>query len=103
FAEGIVAVADRDVEDVVLTLQRSARLTGRFEFDGTIERPDPAAMARIFVTLAAPDGTAAPNFQMTPPPGRGDETGAFTTYGVAPGKYLIRVGGASGWTLKSVM
>jgi hypothetical protein len=37
------------------------------------------------------------------PPGHSDDTGAFKTYGQAPGRYLVRIGGASsGWTLKSV-
>jgi hypothetical protein len=36
-------------------------------------------------------------------PGRADETGAFKTYGVAAGRYVVRVSGVpQGWTLRSV-
>ena len=108
YAEAAVAVADRDVNDLVVTLQRGARVTGRFEFDGAADRPDSAALMRIGVTLdrldAALAATPAANPFIVVPSGRADDTGAFKTYGVPSGRYIVRVGGApSGWTLKSVM
>src|SRR5947199_10232891 len=108
YAEAAVAVADRDVKDLVVTLQRGARLTGRFEFDGAADRPDAAALMRIGVTLdrvdAAPVTTPASSPFLVIPAGRAGDTGAFKTHGVPAGKYIIRVGGApAGWTLKSVM
>ena len=52
-------------------------------------------------TDAAPPGPGPFN---TVPPGRADESGAFRTYGVPPGKYIVRVGSspAAAWILKSV-
>jgi len=101
FGEATVAVADRDVNDVVVTLQRGARLTGRFEFDGAAEKPAGAALTRIPIILDRADAsvTLGSNFV---PPGRADESGVFKTYGMPPGKYLVRAGAPSGWTLRSI-
>ena len=106
FAELPVAVGNADVTDVLVTLQRGARMTGRLEFDGTRERPDRAALTRITIALAGADPTSSPVFSQLsapPPPGRADETGAFKTYGMAAGRYTVRVSGIpQGWTLRSV-
>jgi len=107
FAEASVSVGNRDVSDVVVTLQRGARVTGRFEFDGARERPDASVLTRVPVMVERADGMS-PSFSPfvgdQNPPGRADETGAFRTYGVAAGKYFVRIGGAPpGWTLRSVM
>ena len=47
FAQTAVSVGDRDVTDVIVTLQRGARVTGRFEFDGALERPNATALMRV--------------------------------------------------------
>jgi protocatechuate 3,4-dioxygenase beta subunit len=105
FAEASISVGNRDVTDVLVTLQRGARVTGRFEFDGTRERPAASALVRVPISLERQGPVAAPTlFGNTIPPGRADETGVFKTYGVPAGKYVVRVIGAPpGWTLKSVM
>jgi hypothetical protein len=105
FAELPVAVGNADVPDLLVTLQRGARITGRLEFDGTRERPDATALTRVQITLDRVDALATPGVFVgtIPQPGRADETGAFKTYGVAAGRYVVRVGGAPiGWTLRSV-
>jgi hypothetical protein len=105
FAELPVGVGNADVSDLLVTLQRGARMTGRLEFDGTRDRPDATALTRVLITLDRVDALATPGVFVgnVPQPGRADETGAFKTYGVAAGRYVVRVGGApTGWTLRSV-
>ena len=99
-----LGVTDADVNGVVVTLQTGARVSGHYEFDGTLERPAAADLMRVPILLertdAAPSGGPFNNV----PPGRADESGAFRTYGMPPGKYIVRVGSspAPGWVLKSV-
>lgn len=108
FANVGVGVADKDLSGVIVTLQRGGRLTGHLEFEGTLDRPDAATLSRTPINLERADGSNAFTRVFfgaggVAPPGRADETGAFKTYGQAPGRYLVRIGGApSGWTLKSV-
>ena len=103
FAETAVSVADADVTGLIVSLQRGARLTGRLEFDGAIERPQPAALTRTSILTERVDGGASGTPFTSIPPGRADESGIFKTYGLPPGRYLVRALGAfPGWTLKSV-
>jgi hypothetical protein len=103
FAEQPVTIGNRDATDLLLTLQRGARMTGRVEFDGMRERPDTSALTRIQILLDRADAMPATGPFSTPTPGHADETGTFKTYGVAPGRYVVRIAGApAGWTLKSV-
>jgi hypothetical protein len=101
--EAAVAVADADVKGVVVTLQRGARIAGHFEFDGTRDRPDAAALARINVALDPIDTRLANAPGSLDQPGHGDEAGNFKTVGVAPGQYRIRVLGAPFWTVRSIV
>ncbi len=99
-----VAVAGDDVTGVAVILQPGARLTGRLEFDGAAERPNPQQLTRLPITVDRTDRTATPGFGNTIPPGRVEESGVFRTYGLPGGKYLVRVVGAPpGWTLRSVV
>jgi hypothetical protein len=105
FADTPITVGNRDVSDMLVTLQRGARIAGRFEFDGTRDRPDAATLMRVPVTLERADAsTAGAETSSVPvPPGRADDTGAFRTPGVAPGHYLVGVGSLPGWVLQSVL
>jgi hypothetical protein len=104
FADVAIGVGNQDVSGVVVPLQRGGRVTGRVEFDGVKERPDPQALARIPVTFERADGLALGGSFQAIPSGRVDETGAFKTYGVPAGAYMIRVPVAPpGWSLKGVM
>jgi protocatechuate 3,4-dioxygenase beta subunit len=103
-AEVPVAVTGSDVADVLVTLQHGARVTGRFEFDGNAERPDATALTRIPIVLDRADAVINTTAFTSTPPGRGDESGGFKTYGMAPGKYLIRVPNPPpGWSLRSIV
>ena len=90
FAETAVSVADADVTGLIVPLQRGARLTGRVEFDGAVERPEPAALARISIIADRADGAVSGTPFSSVPPGRADESGTFKTYGLPPGRYLVR-------------
>jgi len=107
FAGTPITVGNRDVSDMLVTLRRGARVAGRFEFDGTRDRPDAATLMRVPVTLDRADAMtsmAAAGASSVPlPSGRADDTGAFKTPGVAPGHYFVRVGTLPGWALKSVL
>jgi hypothetical protein len=104
FADVAVGVGTQDVNGIVVPLQRGGRITGRVEFDGARERPDPQALARISLMLERADGMAIGGAFQSIPSGRVDETGAFKTYGVPSGAYIVRVPVApSGWSLKAVM
>jgi uncharacterized protein (DUF2141 family) len=97
-----VGVGDTDVSDVMVVLRPGARVSGRVEFDGATEKPDPARIQRIPVVVERADRLSSGPFQSVPP-GRVDASGTFNTYGVPAGKYFIRVPGAPpGWTLRSV-
>ena len=97
-----VAVGETDVTDVMVVLRPGARVSGRVEFDGTAERPDPARIQRIPIVVERADRVASTPLQSIPP-GRVEASGTFNTYGVPAGKYFIRVPGAPPpWTLRSV-
>jgi hypothetical protein len=97
-----VGVTDADVTGVSVPLQQGARLSGRLEFDGTKERPDPQQLLRVPIMIERFDRSSGLGTVL--PPGRVDESGAFTTYGLPGGKYLVRIGGnPPGYTLRSVM
>jgi len=108
YASVDVGVSNSDVKGVIVGLQRGGRVSGHLEFDGTLDRPDGATMARTLVTLDRVDalpfsGSVFGGMSAFVPAGHPDETGAFKTYGQAPGRYLVRVAvPPPGWTLKSV-
>jgi hypothetical protein len=104
FANTPLTVGNKNVDNVVVVLERGGRVAGRVEFEGSADRPDATALSRIPVILERADNSTALGLPgLTSPPGRVDENGTFKTYSQAPGKYIVRVAGSpSGWTLKSV-
>ena len=105
YADVPIAVADADVKDVIVPLQRGGSVSGRVEFDGTADRPDADALSRIGILLNSLDNGPLFNagFVFSDSSlGRVEATGAFKTYGQAPGRYVLRtLRVPSGWTLKS--
>lgn len=99
-----VGVTDTDVTGLSVVLHSGARLTGRLEFDGSRERPDPQALVRVSIVVERADRSGIPAGPGAAiPPGRVEESGTFKTYGIPGGKYFVRAGGAPpGWTLRSV-
>lgn len=105
FANVDVGVPSTDITGVIVTLQRGGRLTGHLVFEGTSDPPDASAVSRTIITIDRADsaGLVGNVFGgMFPPVARANDTGAFKTYGQAPGRYLLRIGAPPlGWTLKS--
>jgi hypothetical protein len=99
-----VAVGDRDVTDMIVPLKVAPRVSGRIEFDGTIERPAHESLTGLRITLDPADGSKLANATLAFQTGRPDEKGEFTTYGVPPGRYVIRVSPMPmGWFFKGAM
>jgi hypothetical protein len=99
-----IAVADRDLINVVVSLAAGARVTGRVEFDGTIEKPAPRAISSMRIVLEPADGTPSQDSTLAFETGHPMEDGEFSTYGVPPGKYIIRVPNTfTGWFFKGAL
>ena len=89
---------------MIVTLGAAPRVSGRIEFDGTIERPPPDSLTGLRITLDPADGSKLPDATLAFQTGRPDEKGEFTTYGVPPGRYVIRVSPIPiGWFFKGAM
>jgi hypothetical protein len=101
-AEVPVAVGDMDLSGMAVLLRTGLRISGRVEFDGSGDRPDPATLANLRIMLDPADGTSLPD-EVSLATGRIDGNGQFTTYGVPPGKYFVRVSGLPGWFLKGAL
>jgi hypothetical protein len=87
---------DRDITGVGVVLQPGFRISGRLEFEGGLERPTPQALQQVpvFIHPAGPATlTAGP---VTAARVEGD--GRFTTAGLPPGRYFVRITGSpKGW------
>ena len=96
-----IAVADQDLVDVNVVLQEAPRMSGRLEFDGVADRPDPTLVSNLRVILEPADGSAAPP-GLESESGHPDADGGFRTLGVPPGRYVVRVAGLPlpGWTFR---
>ena len=93
-----IAVGDADVRGVNALLRTGVKVSGRIEFEGAAEKPPPDQLSRIPVLVEPLDGQLD---RLSTPPGRIDAKGQFTTYGVAAGRYYIRIGAPpAGWTFK---
>jgi carboxypeptidase family protein len=90
-----LSVGERDVQDVVVTLQPGVTISGLYESDGAL------IPARPSFRLEAADGEPdllrrnGAGVVTTPP--------QFTITGVRPGRYVLRASLATGWYLKSAM
>ncbi len=99
-----VTVGDRDIVDMIVPLAPGPRVSGRLEFEGTIERPPAASMTGMRILLDPADGARPGDFMLATQTGRPDETGQFKTYGVPPGRYVLRVSPLpAGWFLKGAL
>src|SRR6185295_13145000 len=89
-----------DISDLTISLRTGFKVSGRVEFQGSADRPPADRLVQIPVTVEPADGKQ----KTQSVPGRVDQQGNFTTTGLLPGKYVVRIGGApSGWTFKSAV
>src|SRR5688572_28080765 len=87
WAEGTITVDDRPVEDVVLTLHDSYRVTGRVVFEGVAPQP-PADRLSQFMVTAVP--ARAKRRQTPPVPGGVIEGGQVSIARLSPGRYILK-------------
>jgi len=98
WAEMTVSVGNRDLSDLTIGLRPGLKVNGMLQFNGTAERPTNDRMPSIGLNLEPADSRPG----MAGGRGRVDPSGTFSTVGVPPGKYFIRVAGApQGWTFHS--
>ena len=96
-----VNVADRDIVNLTVGLTNGAVLSGTVEFSNRQDKPDASEFEQLGIVVEAIDGrTIGFDFEMT---GKADKDGKFTTLGLPPGRYLVRVPVLpEGWTLDGV-
>ena len=103
-----MSVGDADLTALGVPLRSGFRVSGRLAFDGTGSPPPISQFRRIPVMLdragagALGQAAAAALTGARGDGGQFDDSGQFSTYGVVPGKYFVRVPfSVGGWTLKS--
>ena len=100
WAEMTVSVGARDLTDLTVGLRPGIKVSGVVQFNGGAERPASDRLPTIGLSLEPADvrpglGSAR---------GRVEPSGQFSTLGVPPGRYFIRVAGApQNWTFLSAM
>jgi hypothetical protein len=100
YARLSVPVGDTPVTDLVVPLLLAPRVTGHLDFEGTADKPPPAAFTGIRINLDPADGSQLQDASIAARAGRPDEDGQFRTFGVPPGRYVLRVTTPGGWVLK---
>src|SRR4051812_15656991 len=103
YASMPLSVGDSDVTGVVVPLAAGPRVSGRVEFEGTTDKPSPEAVAKIRITLDPADGSRVLDDGLARETGHPDSTGEFRTFGMPPGKYVMRVNPPGGWFVKSAL
>lgn len=95
-----ISVGGQDINDLTISLLTGIKVSGRVEFQGSAERPPADRLAQVAVNIEAADGktrAGMTNARLQP-------NGLFTTPGVPPGKYLLRVANPpAGWSVRSIM
>ena len=100
YAHVAIAVGGDELSDLVVSLAQAPRVSGRVEFEGTGDKPAGAALTNIRINLDPADGSRLPNRTISFEAGHPDEDGRFRTFGVPPGRYVLRANPPSGWFLK---
>jgi hypothetical protein len=95
-------VSESGVSDVTLTLRAGPRVSGHIEYAGSASPLTADQLLRATITLEPIDGRT--NEVGASARGQFDASGRFTTFGVVPGKYVLRLGGNLGpWMLESAI
>ena len=100
WAEMPVSVGSKDIENMSISMRPGVKMTGQIQFNGSAERPAQDRLTQIAVLLEPADQRQG---QQTGT-GRVEANGTFSTVGVPPGQYFVRIkAGIPNWTLQSVM
>jgi uncharacterized protein (DUF2141 family) len=102
WAETGVTVSNTDITDLAMSLRNGIKVSGTVAFNGGGQKPAEDKIASVIVNLEPADGkTAAATSAVR---GRVETTGQFTTVGVPPGRYIVRVQNApQGWSFLGAM
>ncbi len=93
-----IAVAEREISGLVVSLHEGARLGGRVDFVGAAARPTAEQLQRIFVNIDAADGrTVGPAAVTQLWQAQVDANGQLMSYELPPGKYVLRATAPPGW------
>lgn len=96
WADVPLAVAESDVDDVIVAIEGGVRIHGRLEFEGS-RPPPPNRMGPVPLLVEPIDRRLT-----FPPPSLPVDAGQFTSGVYPPGRYLVRVSGSPiGWMFKS--
>jgi hypothetical protein len=96
-----VAVADRNVGGIVVTLRGGVRVSGRYIFRGSSTPPSPDRLSQLRVIVSM----SQPLFRDAVPASvaGADASGAFSIDQLSPGRYAVRIGDlAPTWTVESM-
>jgi hypothetical protein len=100
WAEMTVSVGARDLSELTIGLRPGVKVAGMVQFSGSAERPAADRLPSIALNLEPAESRPG----LSGARGRVDPSGTFSTMGVPPGKYFIRVIGApQGWNFQSAM
>lgn len=103
YAKVALPVGDTPINDVVVPLLPAPRVTGHLEFEGTADRPSAASLAGLRINIDPADGSVLADATSAAQAGRPDEDGQFRTFGVPPGRYVLRITAPRGWILKGAL
>jgi hypothetical protein len=100
WAEMSLSVGSRDLTDLTVGLRPGVKVSGMVQFNGGTERPAGDRLPGINIFLEPAEVRPG----LSQGRGRVDPSGQFSTVGVPPGRYFLRVAGApQGWTFHSAM
>lgn len=98
WAELPILVQDQPMNDVILSIQKAARISGKVVFSGA-SRPDTELLPACAVFVLSADGRDLGDI----PVGRIETDGAFRTAGLPAGKYVLSLRRPPpGWRLESM-
>jgi hypothetical protein len=96
-----VSVADRDIDELTVTLKPGNTVSGRVEFVGAHAAPTSDQIQRLAITLQNAEGRVSSPIPAT---GRATPDGSFRTAGYPAGRYIVAASSlAPGWTMRSIM
>jgi uncharacterized protein (DUF2141 family) len=97
-----ITVSDDGVPDIEVALHPGARVSGRLVYDGKIDALTANQLQRLSLTLERADGRLPE--VLSADVARFDASGRFTSVGLEPGAYVLRLSGNLGpWRLQSAL